>query len=146
MAGVAEAGADDPAMAVAAGADVSLAARGAAPSTDWTADGAPIVTDFRPCVPLSASDSSSSSGVTWVGVAICVVLLSTRLVRIAQPYRRQAYAIVVATALRAGAFAFADGSLDAALLVTLAPGAYTAVVTGVGEASGLALVEVYDVN
>ncbi|WP_143447895.1 histidine kinase N-terminal 7TM domain-containing protein [Kineosporia sp. R_H_3] len=36
---------------------------------------------------------------TWVGVAICVVLLSTRLVRIAQPYRRQAYAIVVATAL-----------------------------------------------
>ena len=37
-------------------------------------------------------------------------------------------------------------SLDAALLVTLEPGAYTAVVTGVGGATGLALVEVYDVN
>ena len=55
-------------------------------------------------------------------------------------------AAVAATAVRAGAFAFADGSLDAALLVTLAPGAYTAVVTGVAESSGLALVEVYDVN
>jgi hypothetical protein len=60
--------------------------------------------------------------------------------------RSRSPAAVAATALRAGAFAFADGSLDAALLVTLTPGAYTAVVTGVGEASGLALVEVYDVN
>ena len=60
--------------------------------------------------------------------------------------RSRSPAAAAATALRAGAFAFADGSLDAALLVTLAPGAYTAVVTGVGEASGLALVEVYDVN
>ena len=55
-------------------------------------------------------------------------------------------AAVAATAVRAGAFAFAEGSLDAALLVTLAPGAYTAVVTGVGEAGGVTLVEVYDVN
>ena len=55
-------------------------------------------------------------------------------------------AAVAATAVRSGAFAFAEGSLDAALLVTLAPGAYTAVVTGVGEAGGVTLVEVYDVN
>ena len=55
-------------------------------------------------------------------------------------------AAVAATAARAGAFAFAPDSLDAALLVTLEPGAYTAVVTGVGGATGLALVEVYDVN
>ena len=55
-------------------------------------------------------------------------------------------AAVAATAVRAGAFAFAEGSLDAALLVTLAPGAYTAVVTGGGEAGGVTLVEVYDVN
>ena len=53
---------------------------------------------------------------------------------------------MAATAVRAGAFAFAEGSLDAALLVTLAPGAYTAVVTGGGEAGGVTLVEVYDVN
>ncbi len=55
-------------------------------------------------------------------------------------------AAVAATGLGAGAFVFAADSLDAALLVTLAPGAYTAVVTGVGEGSGVALVEVYDVN
>ena len=55
-------------------------------------------------------------------------------------------AAVAATAARAGAFPFAESSLDAALLVTLAPGAYTAVVTGVGGSTGLALVEVYDVN
>ena len=55
-------------------------------------------------------------------------------------------AAVATTAVRAGAFALAEGSLDAALLVTLAPGAYTAVVTGGGEAGGVTLVEVYDVN
>ncbi len=44
----------------------------------------------------------------------------------------------------AGAFAFAAGSRDAALIVHLAPGAYTAQVTGVGGATGIALVEVYE--
>lgn len=38
------------------------------------------------------------------------------------------------------------GSLDAAVLVTLAPGIYTAQVTGVGGATGIALVEVYDTD
>lgn len=46
-----------------------------------------------------------------------------------------------------GAFAFNTGSRDAALLATnLAPGNYTAQVSGVGTASGIALVEVYDVT
>ena len=60
--------------------------------------------------------------------------------------RGRSPAAVAATAARAGAFAFAPDSLDAALLVTLEPGAYTAVVTGVGGVTGLALVEIYDVN
>jgi autotransporter-associated beta strand protein len=46
---------------------------------------------------------------------------------------------------RAGAFALPPGSRDAALFVTLAPGIYTAQVTGVGTAGGLVLVEVYEV-
>ncbi len=50
---------------------------------------------------------------------------------------------VVAAAANAGAFALTAGSRDAALLITLAPGAYTAVVTGVGGTTGTALVEVY---
>ncbi len=43
-----------------------------------------------------------------------------------------------------GAFAFTADSLDAALIVTLAPGAYTAQVSGAGGASGVALVEAYE--
>lgn len=44
-----------------------------------------------------------------------------------------------------GAFALADSSRDAALLVALGPGSYTAVVSGVGDLTGNALVEVYEV-
>lgn len=44
-----------------------------------------------------------------------------------------------------GAFALGATSRDAALLVTLSPGSYTAQVSGVGGASGLTLVEIYEV-
>ncbi len=45
-----------------------------------------------------------------------------------------------------GAFALADGlGLDAALLATLPPGTYTAQVSGVNNAAGSALIEVYEV-
>ncbi len=43
-----------------------------------------------------------------------------------------------------GAFALTPGSRDAALVVTLAPGSYTALVSGVGNTTGIALVEVYE--
>lgn len=45
----------------------------------------------------------------------------------------------------AGAFTLPNGSLDSALVATLVPGAYTATVSGVGGASGVGLVELYDV-
>jgi hypothetical protein len=48
-------------------------------------------------------------------------------------------------ASRAGAFLLQPGSNDSALLLTLPPGAYTAQVTGADGATGLALVEVYQV-
>lgn len=44
-----------------------------------------------------------------------------------------------------GAFSLTDTSKDAALLVTLQPGAYTVQVSGVNGTTGVALVEVYDV-
>jgi len=44
-----------------------------------------------------------------------------------------------------GAFPLATGSLDAALLLTLPPGSYTAQVAGVNNTTGVALVEVYEV-
>jgi hypothetical protein len=45
----------------------------------------------------------------------------------------------------AGAFALPPGSRDAALLVTLAPGAYTALLTDQAGRPGVGLVEVYAV-
>ena len=46
-----------------------------------------------------------------------------------------------------GAFALPDGSSkDAAAIVTLSPGAYTVIVSGVGGTSGVALAEVYELR
>ncbi len=50
---------------------------------------------------------------------------------------------IAAAATKVGAFPLASGSRDAAVLVSLAPGAYTAVVSGVGGTTGTALVELY---
>ncbi len=50
---------------------------------------------------------------------------------------------ISATAAAVGAFALPSGSKDAALVVTLAPGSYSAVVSGVGNTTGTALVELY---
>lgn len=53
---------------------------------------------------------------------------------------------IAAAAASQGAFAWSPGSADAALLITLPPGAYTAVVRGVGNTTGIATVETYDVS
>lgn len=45
-----------------------------------------------------------------------------------------------------GAFALERGSKDAVALIELAPGAYTMQVSGVGDAAGISLVEVYDLS
>jgi hypothetical protein len=45
-----------------------------------------------------------------------------------------------------GAFPLLAGSKDAALLLTLEPGTYNVEVTGVGSTTGIAIVEVYDVQ
>jgi DNA/RNA endonuclease G (NUC1) len=51
---------------------------------------------------------------------------------------------IASSATSVGAFAFASGSADAALIVNLPPGAYTAQVAGVSGATGLTLLEVYE--
>jgi hypothetical protein len=48
-----------------------------------------------------------------------------------------------AAALAVGAFALPVGSKDSAMLLTLYPGAYTAVITSAGGNSGTALFEAY---
>lgn len=53
---------------------------------------------------------------------------------------------IASAAAGVGAFSLANGSRDAALLVTLTPGPYSAVVSGVGDTTGTALVELYVVS
>jgi len=55
-------------------------------------------------------------------------------------------AAITAASARAGAFAFAAGSRDASLIADLAPGSYSVQVSGVGNSTGLAMVELYDVT
>ncbi|MBC7365529.1 MAG: DVUA0089 family protein, partial [Undibacterium sp.] len=52
---------------------------------------------------------------------------------------------IAATSARVGAFALPSASKDAAILVTLAPGNYTALLGGTNNTSGVALLEVYEV-
>jgi len=51
---------------------------------------------------------------------------------------------LTAASASVGAFALGAASRDAALIVTLPPGSYTAQVSGINNTSGIALVEVYD--
>ncbi len=53
---------------------------------------------------------------------------------------------VLAAVQQVGAFSFASGSADSALVLRLGKGGYTAVVEDAGGAPGSALVEVYDVD
>ena len=47
---------------------------------------------------------------------------------------------------QAGAFPLQAGSLDAAIIVSLAPGSYTVQVRGADGGTGEALIEVYDLD
>jgi sugar lactone lactonase YvrE len=53
---------------------------------------------------------------------------------------------VATVSSQVGAFALASGSADSALLANLAPGSYTAQLSGVGSSTGVGLVEVYETN
>lgn len=52
---------------------------------------------------------------------------------------------ITAAGRSVGAFDLAAGSRDAAVVVTLAPGAYTAQVAGAGGGTGTALIEIYEI-
>lgn len=54
-------------------------------------------------------------------------------------------AAIAAAGQNVGAFALANGSEDAAILITLPPGAYTVQVAGKNGAAGVALLEIYEV-
>jgi outer membrane protein assembly factor BamB len=72
---------------------------------------------------------------------------TTTLVNSNDDWGAAANATLVSAAFgQVGAFAYADAaSKDAALLVSLSPGAYTAQLSGVKDAEGVGLIEVYEV-
>ncbi|MCX6951180.1 MAG: hypothetical protein NTV51_03210, partial [Verrucomicrobia bacterium] len=76
-----------------------------------------------PTITLFSGSTAIATNDNWSGAANAAELLSA--------------------ATAAGAFALPAGSRDAALLVALAPGSYSAVVSGVGNTTGTALVEIY---
>lgn len=53
---------------------------------------------------------------------------------------------IASVAAQVGAFAFTSGSADCAVIVNLPAGAYTVEVSGVGNTTGVALAEVYEVS
>ena len=53
---------------------------------------------------------------------------------------------IASIAAQVGAFALPNNSADCALIVNLSPGAYTVQVSGVGNTTGVALAEVYEVS
>jgi hypothetical protein len=55
-------------------------------------------------------------------------------------------ALITSTGASVGAFALTQGSADSAQIVNLPAGAYTIQVTGVGNTTGVALAEVYEVR
>ncbi len=55
-------------------------------------------------------------------------------------------AAIAAAGTRTGAFALKPGNADAALLVTLEPGAYTVLISGANGGTGNCLVEIYEVK
>jgi hypothetical protein len=55
-------------------------------------------------------------------------------------------AVIAAAAVSGGAFALANGSRDAAMIVMLPPGAYTVQLSGVNNTTGIGIVEVYDID
>jgi hypothetical protein len=50
------------------------------------------------------------------------------------------------TAAKVGVFALAAGSNDSSLVITLAPGSYTAQLTGVNNTAGSGLIEIYEIR
>ena len=55
-------------------------------------------------------------------------------------------AAITAAAARSGAFALGANSADSAILTTLAPGTYTAIMSSANNTPGIGLVEVYDLS
>jgi len=96
----------------------------------------------------AAGPALSAFGLTGLLSDPSISLLNSRNVQIASNdnWGSGSSAAIAAAGTQVGAFAFPVGSRDASLIADLAPGSYSIQVSGVGNASGLALVEMYDLT
>jgi uncharacterized protein (DUF1800 family) len=97
----------------------------------------------------AAGPTLASFGVTGTLADPAIAVLDSNGTQITSndDWGTQNTSALAAAFAQAGAFGFASGSKDAALLVDLQPGrSYTIQVSGVGETSGVSLVEVYDMT
>jgi hypothetical protein len=126
-------------------------------NNDWSgsrAAPASAIGSNLPAVSVAVSTGAAGSTVAvnagQVAVAVQAVQTATASTPVAavtaSPAISAAAAETMQAATQAGAFALDLGSADAALVVTLTPGAYTVQVNGVGSTNGTALLEIYELR
>ncbi len=107
-------------------------------------EGAPKTVLIRAIGPTLAAEPFNVSGV--LTGPVLSVYAGAQSIAMNAGWSTSPIADAIRDATRAvGAFALPEGSRDSALLLSLAPGAYTIHVSGANNATGLALVEVYEV-
>ena len=100
---------------------------------------------LRGCGPLLAQNSDLTN--TLVDPAITLTTPGGTVLATNDDWGTQSNSAEVAAVMAAvWAQPLAEGSRDAALLVTLPPGGYTMILRGVGETAGIALAEIYDAD
>lgn len=110
------------------------------------------VTTPATTVGIAAGPGGASINVNTGAVSVAVQAATSSVAISATGPVSTAVAIAAITspialaAVQTGAFALDAGSADAALVVSLAPGAYTVQVNGVGATSGAALLEIYELQ
>ena len=98
----------------------------------------------KPVLVRAIGPSLAAFGVSRVLVDPQLVLFDGAQTPIAQNDDWGGASALVSAFAQAGAFSISPTSKDAALIATLPPGGYTVRVTGVGGATGTALVEIYE--
>lgn len=131
----------DPALTV-----FNLSGTPIATNDNWSGLSAAQASPVVPVsVPQSGSSSSSSTGsVNAVPVSIAQQTATSAAQAAAAAVAAATSNSVATATARAGAFSLDAGSADAALVITLNPGAYTVQVNGTNGTSGVALLEIYE--
>ena len=109
--------------------------------------------NFNGSAPKRLLIRGAGPGLTGLGVSGALATPHLQIYNSSQQVIRENYswqtgndpAQIAAAEQQAGAFLYANGSADSAVLIVLQPGTYTAELSGAANATGIGLVEVYEV-